>query len=375
MAKQIGILTFHYALNYGAVLQAYALTRACEKCGHEVELINYYTHGHERVNRIISDSKRGLVKSVLYALLVAPNYSQLKRKRLKFKDFQKDYLKVSRRFKSSSELINNLPKKDIFITGSDQVFNPVSDDSIRVYFLSFEKKNGCKKIAYAPSFGISVFEESLKQRIGGLVKDFDRLSCREDDGASFLASITEKNVETVLDPVFLLDSKEWEGIELPCSTINDYDGRYLFVYDLNGRDNLISLAKKLQDIVGLPIVCLTTKKYLVRKYHVDRIILDAGPREFLSLINHAAFVITDSFHGVAFATIFKKQFIAYNALPKASRRIKSLLGMINLEERLIENVNVDKGIVGEIISRRIDYQTELNHLIHLSKSFLEESLD
>lgn len=373
MDKKVGILTFHYAINYGAVLQAYALTKACEKLGCDVEIINYYTRGHERANSIVNDTKRGVIKSIVYSLLVAPHYFQLRRKGAKFHEFQNSMLRLSRRYDNSADLISNMPSKDIYITGSDQVFNPVSSDNIKVYYLAFKKKEDSRKVAYAPSFGISVFDESLEQKVGTLLKDFDSLSCRENDGATFLTHVTGKEVKTVLDPVFLLSSAEWSSIETPYNNSLKKDG-YIFVYDLNGRDNLILLAKKLQQKVNLPIVCLTTKKYYVSKYHVEKTIIDAGPSEFLSLLHNAAYIMTDSFHGVAFSIIFKRPFLAYNALPKASQRIKSLLGNLNLEGHLIENPQTNDESIWKTINRELDYESELNELISSSKTYLEESL-
>lgn len=374
MDKKIGILTFHYAINYGAVLQAFALSQTCEKLGYEVEIINYCTQSHERANRIINDSKRGLFKTLIYSLLVMPHLGQLKRKKNRFRLFLKEKLHISYRFFSSKELMGNLPPKDAYITGSDQVFNPVSFENIRAYYLDFEKQNGSKKIAYAPSFGISSFDEALTDKIGHLLKDFDSLSCREDDGANYIESVTGRVTPTVLDPVLLLNEEEWKALSLsikkPCKT----KGKYIFVYDLNGRDNLIALAQKLQHKVRLPIVCLTTKKYCVGRYNVDEVIMDAGPKEFVSLVSNAAYVLTDSFHGTAFSLIFKKQFLAYNALPKASQRIRSLLSALGLNERLVENVSVNEEEVFKCINQADDYQSILNELIDKSKSYLINSL-
>lgn len=374
MGKKIGILTFHYAINYGALLQAYALSRACEKLGFDVELINYYNHRHERANNIIYDAKRSFLKNIAYTFLVAPHYLQLKRKYKSFLMFKREYLNLTRRFETASDLIQNIPAKDFYISGSDQVFNPAFDENIMVYYQSFLKQPGTKKIAYAPSFGISVFDDSLRERLFDLLNDFDNLSCRENDGAEFLSRLTGKNVKIVLDPVFLLDEEEWGNIESDNEYIHKHEKGYIFVYDLNGRDNLISISKKLQQKVNLPIVCLTTKKYLIGKYHVEDIIINAGPRDFLSLIHNATYVITDSFHGIAFSIIFQKQFLAYNALPKASQRIKSLLGLINLKERIIDTANADEECIWQIISQKLDCQSELREYINLSVSYLNESL-
>lgn len=372
MVKTVGIFTFHYAMNYGAVLQAYALSKVCEEKGADVEIINYYSKNHERANNIIMDKKRGFLKSLIYGLLVLPNYLKIKVKKKKFDYFRETKLKLSPRYETPDELISSLPLKDIYITGSDQVFNLVSDNNIRVYYLSFGKPVGVRKIAYAPSFGTSVFDESLEKRVGKHLADFDILSCREKDGADFMKRITGRDVPTVLDPVFLLSVSEWQKLlEQPCQLLWNYN-RYIFVYDLNGRDHLINLANKLKHSEKLPIVCLTTKKYRVKKYHVDKVIMNAGPEDFISYIKNATYVITDSFHGTAFSLIFEKRFITLNALPKASQRIKSLLEMLNLSHRFFELGDTDN--VASVINRNDDYKKDLDTLISSSKKVLEKSL-
>lgn len=374
MGKKIGILTFHYALNYGAVLQAFSLLRNCEVLGYDVEIVNYFTREHEVANRIIFDKHRGVVKSLFYTILVFPNMLKLWRKQRRFNQFREEALRLSRRYKTATELLNNLPDKDAYITGSDQVFNPVSDDNISVYYLEFTKRTDQRKIAYAPSFGISTFDISFRKRIYNLINDFDYLSCREDDGAVFLSNITGRDVPTVLDPVFLWGAPQWRKVMSPYRGINKCRNGYIFVYDLNGREHLLLLAKKLQNKTNLPIVCLTTKKYLIGRLHAGQTILDAGPREFLSLIANASFVVTDSFHGVAFSIVFQKKFLAFNALPKASQRIKSLLEDLSLSERFIVDTSVDDDSIYAVVGKENNYIDRLNVLIASSRLYLEESL-
>ena len=374
MAKKIGILTFHFPINYGAVLQTFALSKACELMGGDVEVINYFSTDQERANSIFFDKRRGWLKSLLYVLMVLPHWQELRRKKHRFREFIKNHIKISARFKTLGELKQGLAPKDIYLTGSDQVFNPVSDRNIKVYYQSFHDKRMGIKAAYAPSFGISLFSEDLTKKIKPLLGDFAYLSCREDDGAAYISRLVGKSIQTVLDPVFLLSASEWIKCleaELP---VNHHKEKYILVYDLNGRDNLISMAKKMKLVCNLPIICLTTKKYNVWRYRVDEIIMDAGPLEFISLIRDADTVVTDSFHGTAFSIIFNKKFVTYNALPRASMRITSILNKLNLQNHFVEDINVSSDELCSI--REIDnrYQGELDILVRISKDYLFKCL-
>lgn len=370
MAKKIGILTFHFPINYGAVLQAFALSKACQLMGGDVEVVNYFSTNQERANNIFLDKQRGCLKSMLYVLLVLPYWQRLWRKKHRFQDFIKNHINISPRFKNLEELELGLGPKDIYLTGSDQVFNPVSDGNIKVYYQSFHNKRIGIKAAYAPSFGISSFSEDLSNKIRPLLCDFDYLSCREDDGAAYISSLTGNNTPVVLDPVFLLSASEWSKCAIKDVQSNYQDESYIFVYDLNGRNNLISIANKIGQKKNLPIICLTTKKYNVSRYRVDEIIMDAGPLEFISLIRDADTVVTDSFHGTAFSILFNKKFVTYNALPRASVRITSMLNKLNLQKHFVEDIHISSDELCSI--REIDnsYQDELHRLIKISKDYL-----
>ena len=325
---KIGIFTF-FQTNYGAVLQAFALQHYLEQQpGTEVEIVDFTTPNHLLDHKVFQKQKtRNPISLISYFFFTLIHYRQLKRRINRTWEFKKKYFHFTRRYSSVEDVLKNHPKEDLYITGSDQVFNP-NARYVPVYYLDFDKENG-KKVAYAPSFGISEFSSEISQKIERYVRDFDYLSCREQAGASFLGSIVDKEIPVVVDPVFLHNAEEWSKI----ASIPSFKRDYIFVYDLNGGDSLIKIAKNIQKSTQLPIVCLTRVRN--KFYPVEKQCYDAGPAEFLGWIENASCVVTDSFHGTAFSLIFGREFFSYIALEKTSARIKNILKQVGLDGRIV----------------------------------------
>ena len=325
---KIGIFTF-FQTNYGAVLQAYALQKYLqEQSGTEVEIIDFTTPEHLKGHKVFKrQSLKNPIAAIAYYFFTLIHYRQLKRRIARTWDFKNKYFHFTRRFSSMKDALENHPIEDIYITGSDQVFNP-NGKHVPLYYLGFDKGNG-KKVAYAPSFGISKFDDTITQKIEGYVKDFDFLSCREPAGAEYLSSFVGHEVPVVVDPVLLHGVDEWGKVAVSPKMKDNY----IFIYDLNGAENLIKIAKKIQKEEKLPIVCLTRNR--LRLYPVDKQVYDAGPAEFVGWIKDASYVVTDSFHGTVFSLIFSKQFFTFIAIERTSSRIRNILGKIGLEKRIV----------------------------------------
>lgn len=355
--KKIGIITFHAADNYGAVLQAYALQTYLSTQGNCAEIIDFVPYGVEKANLPLFVNDKKLIKRLIKQVLILPNYFKLKRKNSKFAEFRKDYFKLSRKFRTADEIRGAELDYDICITGSDQVFNPLIQNS-DIYYLDFCNKSS--KIAYAPSFGIKDFTK-VKESTKKLIKEFKHMSCREADGAEFLSEVTGNAVPTVSDPVFLLTPEEWSKI-----TTKPRTDRYILVYDLNGGKPLVEIANKIKTETGLPVICITANKYANTKYKVDELLVSCGPLEFISYIQHAEYVVTDSFHGTAFSTLFRRKFISFVALKHAASRIQSLLKKLGIENRIFYNAK--EFDIKKVIFK--EYDKELEELVKSSKQFL-----
>lgn len=363
---KIGLLTFHRAINYGAILQTYSLYKILSELNNQVEVIDYYPKQDESDYNIFRSFS--LIRNWVYNILVLPYSMKIKIKKNKFAEFQDQNISLSRRFLSYADLKQSNLQYDAIITGSDQVFNPVNEEKINTYYLNFVS-NDIKKIAYAPSFGISNFTLELAKKIGPYFESFSSLSCREKDGSKFITETSGRSCPTVIDPVFLTSKDAWNNVA-ECKTI---EGGYIFVYDLNGRERLIDLANKLKNKTGLPIVCLSTKKYFIKRYNVDFLILDAGPKDFLKYISEANYVLTDSFHGTSFSLIFRKRFLSCVALQKSSARLTSLLSSLKLQHHLVQLGDIDSFDLN-IADEEYNCQTELQEQIDFSLAFLNKSL-
>lgn len=207
--KKIRIITFHNAHNYGAMLQAYALSKKIENMDNQVEFIDYRNKNVENGNRIININKNKLIKSILSNIVY---YNKNRRRYNNFNKFMNQNLQLTeRRYDNVEELKQDSPKADIYITGSDQVWNKDIVGSIEdSYTLNFGDDN-VKRISYAASIGKSIIAEPDKNVINHKLERIDYISVREEDAKHALSQIVNKNIEVVLDPTLLIDKKEWES--------------------------------------------------------------------------------------------------------------------------------------------------------------------
>ncbi len=365
--RRIGILTFHTAINYGAVLQAYALQQTLIKMfpDDEVKIIDFKTKEHVDAYKVFRRKKVSLLKNLLIQVLTFPRNVLLFKRRKRFLKFVENKLLTTQRISSKDQMLKSPPEFDIYISGSDQVFNP-RNKYYKEYYLGFGKGSK-RKVAYAPSCGISQFTVNEIQKINDLVLDFDVLSCRETSGAKMLSSIVKEEIPVVLDPVFLLTPDDWANVLRKPK----YKRKYIFVYDLNGGVELLEIAKKIAKETGLKIICQTQKPLAF--YKNTTMIFSSGPEDFLGLICGAEYVVTDSFHGTAFALLFQKPFYSYIALPNASSRIRSILEKLGLNEFLIEYNKGDEFKC--IIKERNSYYDKMNDMRDESLLFLKNALN
>lgn len=363
----INILTFHTPINYGAILQAYALQKYLKDNFQDVVVSNvdFKTKVHVKKYSVFVKFRRNVFLYVMHQFCVFLRYRQLIKRKNKFVCFLMKEFSLSRRYTTVDELLKSFPKATHYIVGSDQVFHPNSL-YLRAYYLDFDK-NGAKKIAYAPSFGVSNFTNEIETKIRKYLKDFDSLSCRETDGAKFLSKIVGQKVPMVADPIFLLTKTEWQKIAIEPK----YSQKYIFIYDLNGGNNLIKIAKEIKKHTGYSIICQTQKAH--KFYNIDKQLYNLGPEEFIGHLINAEYIVTDSFHGTAFSVLFNKMQYIYIARPKASSRIKSLMELIKGENRIIDDVS-NFQIYKEDIPFKYDLDN-VQKLINSSKDYIINSIN
>lgn len=307
--KKIGIMTLYYkTYNYGAQLQAYALQRAVEKLGYECEQICYKWYNADIENF----------------------YANLSGNIDKFREFAFS-IPHSGRVYSPDSIREAAGEYDAFICGSDQIWGvtasmpPYVVPHMTLSFVPDDKL----KLSYAASTGSAALTTNQIPPIKYWASKLDFISVREQSAASAIAELTGKNVCSVLDPTFLLDIEEWEELLVP----QKGNEEYLFVYNIGGNSELDKSAQVLSQELGLPIETISYSQNDT-----------AGPREFLTLIKNAKFVLTNSFHGTALSIVFHKQFYAFpvdNIQSEFSKnmRMTDLLKNLGLESRFVEKAD------------------------------------
>lgn len=307
---RIGIITYHFARNYGAILQCYALQSYLESKGHHVEVFDYMTERQER-NNSLHHKRENPIKNLAVNIALLPFEAKRRSKERKFAEFESNMLALSPRLRTVDELASYVNESgfDLLISGSDQVFNPKIDDFDRAFLLPFE--TSARKASFAASFGSATTEE-----VSGFREDFrafDFLCVREKSDAPIVGNLCGMDPSIVDDPVFLLGRKDWGRIE--SKGASPLGGGYVLGYFINkeASPRYLALTRVAAEALGLPVVVINVR------FGVDSfrkgMITDADPSEFLTLFSGCSFVCTDSFHGTAFSLIYGKPFVSFE--PKA----------------------------------------------------------
>lgn len=346
---KIGIITIHNSPNYGACLQAYALYKYISNHGHEVEIINllrpthlgYIASNRFRPFRTLQKSAYKMIISRLKSLIINKkknnNTSPLsKESQIKFEQFNSS-IKLSRIFRSIDDLYANPPKYDLYITGSDQVWNPSQSYCIEPYFLSFVP-NDKIKISYASSIGISKLSENEKNFFKEKLASYKAISVREYTAKHLLEEIMNRQITQVADPTFLLSYEHWKSL----SNNSKYTyTNYIFLFTLTFDKNLFDYATKLSNEEGKSLIFLCANRVPNDCKAYCTLIEDAGPCDFLKLIENANLVLTNSFHCTIFSIIMQTHNF-YTYIPEGNQRgsrITDLLSTFSLSSHIITNFN------------------------------------
>ena len=376
--KNVGIITFHKSLNYGSALQAWALSKFLSEREYNVQIIDY-TPVNYSVNYGLFYAPKNL-RLLTYDVLHLLWLPFLLRRNKDFIAFRQNNLPLSnKQFDHTSGIKEFSAQKDIMISGSDQIWNPTAKDFDMNYLL--QGVQDVRKISYAASMGQSDFSNvKNKDEIRKCLLDFDYISVREETGAKKVKNLIgdKKDVSVVLDPTLLLDKKKYEEI----TSARTVQQPYIFFYSVRFNEAALIAAKKLSQELKLPVYTLMSTNGTPRYLKYQNIIKlskgNAGPSGFLELIKNAEYVITDSFHGVAFSIIFEKNFLSVNRIengkPRDDERITNLLKQLNLMDRYI----FPDDIKSFDVAATIDYSTiqVLKEKIRAeSVAFLDKALE
>ncbi len=358
---KVGIITFHRAYNYGAALQAYALREALNKMDVDAEVIDYGRIGQTRRFDWPTNGIKPFVAAMILNIFSLTNADK---RRWRFRKFLRSNMGISNeRYIDRRDLKGIENKYDIFITGSDQVWNPYLTANDTTYLLDFVVDTS-RKISYAASFGLRDIPNEFEIIFRRNLSKFKCLSVREHTGQVLTKRMIGRDSAVVLDPTFLLDASDWDMIALKPRITEPY---ILCFTIMNDPDGFISFCKRLSRITGYQIIRIANPYKKIE--NGIRTIATAGPREFLGLIRSASIVVTNSFHGTAFSIIYQKPF--YTFLYKNDRdiRLKEITDKIGLSERLVDehtiypsenDIKIDYSAVNEKI--KIEREVSLSYL-------------
>ena len=339
METKIGVITYHSAYNFGSVLQAYATQESIEKIGYSVEIVNYRMKSQIKYYSMIH-LNNGL-KAFLKDLLHLPQIGKYITRKNRFEQFIEE-LNLTKEFNEPEEVDEADGMFDIFVSGSDQIWNKHSNELeesewkyMYPYLLCFTNK---KKVSYASSI-VNMKDEELTY-IVDKVKKFDKISFREKASCDRFKSLFGIESNEVLDPTLLLNSEEWSSKigTIPEKMINK---KYILYYALEGVKKTRKIMPKLQKmakrkgcvlVVITPLSCFTYSKGVINA-------IDAGPKEFLGWIKGAELVITNSYHGTLFSVNLGTNFYTLQEKESTDNRIKGILLKLELEKRIISDVD------------------------------------
>lgn len=340
------IITFHFVNNFGGALQAYALQETVRKeCGSDVLIIDYRNLFITFTDLVRLFPITGNFREILSGLgSMGERFGRIRG----FRAFRKNRMVLSPTRFGELALKADPPEADVYICGSDQIWNPFLTFGLRgPYFLDFVKDH-CRRIAYAPSFGNGTIPSYFHPAIKKHLEKFDALSVRERTGIQLVKELTGRNADQLIDPTFLLTKEEWEKIAVP----PDIQEPYLLLYIMQSDERMFSYARKLKERLKIPVVEIS--RYGYRPDFVDRTLVDVSPEEFLGLFQHAAYICTNSYHGFIFSLIFEKPFCLIPS-KRFRARIYNLAELLSMEIReatpeTVEDTVYDRKMVKNVIS-------------------------
>lgn len=357
---KIGIFTFHCAHNFGAVLQAYALQCYLEKLNNEVYLIDYRPKYLVRSYRKHS-IRHWFSKSPIRTIKKIFTEPFLFNKREKLWNKFESFINVKLHLYPYSTNAD-YPKFNLFILGSDQIWNPkLTNGTFDKVFLG--EGITSKKIAYAASMGFFKPNSEEKNILSIFLKELSAVSVREKELNKILLPVVGPNLSVVCDPVFLLSKAEWEK---ECVVVH-HRKPYVLCYNLLDSNDCEIQANQIARKLGYDVITITGSPIMFKrgKHYYQTL----SPIEFVSYFKEANFVVTSSFHGTAFALIFQKEFYSIGLKHNAGR-ILSLLSILGLERRLLDTLTNE-----EIDMIDYTHVTDLlGKYIADSKEFLHRSL-
>ena len=355
----ISIITRHNIINYGSVLQALALQKILENEGHKAEIIDYIREDEDYrtiAKVLVSRNKKWNSNIFTRMLFVAGKSFEFYFGGKKFEAIRNTYLNLTnKRYASLKELIAEPPMADLYMTGSDQVWGEIGQNAYDpVFFLDFAPQD-VRKVSYAASLGRTDFSNEVLSTYKKLLSSYSVITVREKSAQQIIANLGYPETKQVLDPTLLLSAEQWDNIvATEKSRFAETNQKYILVYQRRPNREIDEYADKLSKKTGLPVYRLSADFHQLLRG--GKLILLPNLHEFIDYLKHATFLITDSFHGTAFAINYNVQFV--DVLPKGTAtRNLSILELTNLSDRVVKdfsdlsciNQKIDFSAANEII--------------------------
>lgn len=367
---KVGILTFHFGRNYGALLQAYGLRKAIDSLGNETHVVHYIP---QHCSRYMSSAETPLLRLGwrTYGLRLA---IERRLRTFRFNHFKRKALRLTPRCHNKEELIQQVAKFDAFVVGSDQVWNLnyVGSNDL-CYFLDFPIPENVRCLSYAACCGRKDQSQAYFSMVSSLLAKFHSIGVRNEVTAEFVKSVANRSSTIVADPTLLDSYIDVEDRHIPSS-------RYLLMYVLEEKSfaDYRKVIFKIKKQLGLPVWAIADGN---KVWHddplpgADRTLFGVSPGRFLSLIKQADCVVTDSFHGTIFSIKYQRPFITLNDGSWRNMRMDDLANRYGIGHR-IKSVHTE--IDPNLLERSSDLKIILdffNAHKRFSIEYLKKALD
>lgn len=371
------LITYSRTRNYGGILQSYGLYKYLKLNNNDVDFIDYIprrcniNNKKEFVDEAASKSnlwgKNSLTKWI-FSLL---RYPAMRRTFSSFLNFMNENATFTKPYYSIDELCLDVPEADVYITGSDQVWNSQFSTNKELdlpFYLPFVKD--AKKISYASSFGRDSIPDKDREIVKNLLEQYDSISVRENSGKEILRSMGIDS-EVTVDPTILCPLEVWNVI-----ADKRVDTNYILLYQVTFNPQIYQLAKAVAAAEGKKMIIITLDSKDKRKMKKGNIKIAPAVEDWLSYIKYADGVITDSFHASVFSILFKRKFVTISGTRKEmSTRISNLLNSVSLNSKEVNSFCVEE--VLNVLNQSVDWDechNKLNSLRIESKEWLDKAL-
>lgn len=352
------IITFCNENNLGANLQAFALQEILKLKG-PTELLNYD----------LKTENRTLERSIKDLLLKPINYMLYK----PFRVFRQKNYNLTKKVKNVDEIEEIVKNYDNIFCGSDQVWNyNIVGSQFDIYSLNFKISKNAKRISYAASIGTNKIPQIAITKLQKILPCYSSVSVRESSAVEILNKSGMEGIKEVIDPTLLLSAKEWDE-KLKINEFNNLKGKYIFIYYLDNPTLIEEVCNKISKVIECKFICYGKKSIFKRNPDIKncKFINKIGPKEFVQYIKNSEYVITNSFHGMAFSIIYSKQFVTVLNGERGVRQL-NLLKKLGIDSRVYNN-NVEFLVENKIVYDEV--QKELEKYKELSIKFIDEACD